>query len=99
MIKHIPAGGEIFSDYEEKEDESREMAPEALCSHLYILQILPREEFAFMPLPGADKVHFSGKKSYALCKEELFPPMQSSHLPLVNSNSSLPVILPLDFSG
>ena len=34
MIKHVPAGGEIFSDYEEKEDESREMAPEALCSHL-----------------------------------------------------------------
>ena len=33
MIKHVPAGGEIFSDYEEKEDESREMAPEALCSH------------------------------------------------------------------
>ena len=34
MIKHVLAGGEIFSDYEEKEDESREMAPEALYSHL-----------------------------------------------------------------
>ena len=26
MIKHIPAGGEIFSAYEEEEEESREMA-------------------------------------------------------------------------
>ena len=34
LIKQIPAGGEIFSDHDEKEDESREMAPEALCSHL-----------------------------------------------------------------
>ena len=25
-----------------------------------------REEFAFMPLPAADEVYFSGKKSYAL---------------------------------
>ena len=31
MIKHIPAGGEIFSAYEEEEEESREMAPEPLC--------------------------------------------------------------------
>ena len=65
----------------------------------YTLQILPREEFAFMPLTVADKVYFSGKKSYTLWEGELFPPMQSSHLPLVNSNSSLPVILPIDFGG
>ena len=33
MIHSIkfPAGGETFSAYEDKEDESREMAPEALC--------------------------------------------------------------------
>ena len=28
---NLPVGGEIFFAFEEKEDESREMAPEALC--------------------------------------------------------------------
>ena len=66
---------------------------------LYTLQSLLREEFAFMSLTVADEVYFSGKNSYALWEGELFPPMQSSHLPLVNSNSSLPVILPVGFGG
>ena len=33
-----------------------------LGKKFYTLQILPREEFAFMPLPVADEVYFSGKK-------------------------------------
>ena len=65
----------------------------------YTLQILPREEFAFMPLTVADEVYFSGKKSYTLWEGELFPPMQSSHLPSVNFKSSLSVILPAAFGN
>ena len=65
----------------------------------YTLQILPREEFAFMPLTVADEVYFSGKKSYTMWEGELFPPMQSSHLPSVNFKSSLPLILPAAFGN
>ena len=70
-----------------------------LGKKFYTLQILLREEFTFMPLPVADEVYFSGKKSYTLWEGELFPPMQSSHLPSVNFKSSLPLILPAAFGN